>query len=228
MVGVASSLVTWKEKVGQGGRKARRARAVPGSTAGAGIALIYAPGGGGGEVTGHRKGTKQPLGVLARGSSTSASVLLGSALPPVRAKSLRSASCLAPCPPSSRAHHPKAEVACTPGHRDPSGYPLASPRWRPKPEWAYNKQTETTGTLNTTLSPRDRALGRGQKSSTSRSLKYGRVFSEPRPAQSVSGVPRSPRFSRQEKAPCRGPVSCPQLTVSPSCGAAGFCGDPDP
>lgn len=44
MVGVATSLVTWKEKVGQGGRKARRARAVPASSAGAGITLVYAPG----------------------------------------------------------------------------------------------------------------------------------------------------------------------------------------
>lgn len=85
-------------------------------------------GGGGGEVTGHRKGTKQPGQVLARGSRTSASALLGSALPPARAQSLRSASCLARCPPSSRTHHPKADVACTLGHRDPSGYPLASPR----------------------------------------------------------------------------------------------------
>lgn len=34
--------VTWEEKVGQGGRKAGRVRAVPASTADAGVTLVYA------------------------------------------------------------------------------------------------------------------------------------------------------------------------------------------
>lgn len=145
--------------MGQGGRKAERARAVPASTAGAGVTLVYVlakPGGGRGEMAKHGKGTKQPgWGPMARvadsGSRTSAPALPGSALPLARAQSLRSALFLARCPVPGRTtlrmmSHAPGAIAILPGT-------LRLSAMRPKPEWAYNKQTETTETLSTILSP---------------------------------------------------------------------------
>lgn len=98
--------VTWKEKVGQGGRKAGRARAVPASTAGARVTLVYAlarPGVGGRWPDTARGPGWGPIKQIAdTGSRTSASALPGSALPTGRAQSLCSAPCLAHCPVPER------------------------------------------------------------------------------------------------------------------------------
>lgn len=104
----------------------------------------------------HRKGTKHPgwgpmARVADRGSGTSAPALLRSALPLARAQSLRSALFLARCPVPGRTtlrmmSHAPGAIAILPET-------LRLSRMRSKPEWAYNKQTETTETLSTILSP---------------------------------------------------------------------------
>lgn len=111
---------------------------------------------GAGGMAKHRKGTKQPgwgpmARVADRGSRTSAPALLRSALPLARAQSLRSALFLARCPVPGRTtlrmmSHAPGAIAILPET-------LRLSAMRPKPKWAYNKQTETTETLSTILSP---------------------------------------------------------------------------
>lgn len=141
----------------------------PGRRGHAGLCAGQTPG----RWPGHHRGTRQSgWGHIARvadiGSRASASPLPGLALPQRELRVCAAPLASARCPVPGRATLGPISVCTRAITILPGSLRLSA--MRPKPEWAYNKQIETTRTLATMPSPRGSSPGRGQKSPTSMSL----------------------------------------------------------